>query len=788
MKRFLLFLGCLVMAFGLYGEEKKYELRTDTLHYLVEKNNIWLDFKSEISVYPDNQVLKRACCQALGIDEQPSLQKYMEGRLNTYDSKVPYSETTYNQYKQEKGLGHYHALIHPKGEAVGNYQTFEVYCSYKSVSMEKERILQRTFVYDKKNDKVLTVDDIFVPDTSKAIKSIADKIYISIFVQKTNVSYGIVPAYGKIEFKPKYYDLNEQVFAEQFKQTLPFDELKVKAEKQRQQEFLEQQRKDSLRNDSLLQVRKESYARTGYKRIYNDSGELIISKQDYMEQPLSWAETTQRTKTNTQAGDYVLELIKNPNGTTDSLWVKPLPILLDEKQGLDVLGRMSYSLTKTKKTTELHPYRKYVSGRWTAKFDIDKPSNNPAFEQRLCKLIFNNNFATLEDAGESFIRVFNGKKIGKAIANDVLIRGRSISYNPGKYYSYAYSHTYLDSVSNISDIIELQEHILSFTKNIIYDIKNKKVLSLSDVLTPEEIVHLGLKKKSKADLGLDDYYLYVGIDGKLLCTYELSRENWNKFAVGLQNLIPPYDNLPAKIDTSSLVFKDYEGIQHASISHKVKQEPLLRNHADSLLVYLKSHLALPDSMKSHNSWEVQFVVGKDGQLSHVETTSNKKSDADESFAAKLTEAFEQMPAWQPLDIAGLGVQKSLLFYNIDFVPYQILENYSINETIERYAQFPGGEEECMKWLRKHISYPAICKKQGIQGRVIVTFVVDIDGSISDIKILRSPHPLLSEEAERAIKMMPQWKPAMVDGKPVRSRFNLPIRFEKDYFKSKEFYW
>ena len=787
MKRLLLSFWCLVMAFGLYGEEKAHELRTDTLHYLVEKNNIWLDFKSEISIYPDNQVLKRACCQALGIDEQPSLQKYMEGRLNTYDLKVPFSETLYNKYKREKGLGHYHALIHPKGEAVGNYQTFEVYCSYRSVSMETERILQRTFVYDKKNDKVLTVDDIFVPDTSKAIKSKADKIYISIFVQKTNVSYGIVPAYGKIEFKPKYYDINEQDFAEQFKQTLPFDELRAEAVKRHQHELREQQRRDSLRNDLLLKARKESFARTGYKRIYNDFGELIISKQDYVEQPLSWTETTQRTKTNAQAGDYVLELIKNSNGTTDSLWVKPTPILLEEKQGLGVKERMPYTIIKIKKVTGYFPK---VTGSWTAMIDIDNPAKNPAFEQRLCKLIFNNNFVTLKDAAESFVRVLKGKKIGKAIVKDVLIRGRSLSYNPGKYYSYAYSHTYfnLDSISNPSDNIEQQEHILSFTKNIIYDIKNQKVLSLSDVLTPEEIAHLGLKKKSKADLGLDNYYLYVGIDGKPLCTYELSRENWNKFAVGLQNLIPPYDNLPAKIDTTSLVFKDYEGIQHASISHKVKQEPLLRNHSDSLLVYLKSHLALPDNMKNHNSWEVQFVVGKDGQVSHVETTSNKKSDADEAFATKLTEAFKQMPAWQPLDVAGLGMQNSLNIYNVDFVPYQILENYSIYESVERDAQFPGGEDACKKWLGKHISYPASCRKQGIQGRVIATFIVNIDGSISDIKILRSPDPLLSKEAERVIKMMPQWKAAMVDGKPVHSRFYLPIRFEIEGFKSKEFHW
>jgi protein TonB len=181
-------------------------------------------------------------------------------------------------------------------------------------------------------------------------------------------------------------------------------------------------------------------------------------------------------------------------------------------------------------------------------------------------------------------------------------------------------------------------------------------------------------------------------------------------------------------------------------------------------------------MKSDNSWEVQFVVGKDGHLSRVETTSNKNTDAEESFAAKLTEALEQMPAWQPLDVAGLGMQNSLFIYNVEFTPYQILGNLRFYDTVDEHAQFPDGEEACLKWLSEHVRYPADCQKQGIQGRVIVKFAVNLDGSISDIKILRSPHSSLAKEAERVIRMMPRWKPAMVDRKPVRSWFNLPIMF------------
>ncbi|MBR3513210.1 MAG: energy transducer TonB [Bacteroidaceae bacterium] len=100
----------------------------------------------------------------------------------------------------------------------------------------------------------------------------------------------------------------------------------------------------------------------------------------------------------------------------------------------------------------------------------------------------------------------------------------------------------------------------------------------------------------------------------------------------------------------------------------------------------------------------------------------------------------------------------------------------IFEVVEQNAEFPGGDEACYKWLSDHIKYPSIAQEQGIQGRVFVSFVVNKDGSIVDVKIMRSPDPSLSKEAERVVKDMPRWKPARQGNKPVRSRFNLPVMF------------
>ena len=83
----------------------------------------------------------------------------------------------------------------------------------------------------------------------------------------------------------------------------------------------------------------------------------------------------------------------------------------------------------------------------------------------------------------------------------------------------------------------------------------------------------------------------------------------------------------------------------------------------------------------------------------------------------------------------------------------------------------------MKWLQKNIKYPSIAAENGVQGRVIVQFVVNKDGSIVDPVVLRSVDPYLDKEAIRVVKSMPKWKPGEQRGKPVRVKFTLPVMFK-----------
>lgn len=97
--------------------------------------------------------------------------------------------------------------------------------------------------------------------------------------------------------------------------------------------------------------------------------------------------------------------------------------------------------------------------------------------------------------------------------------------------------------------------------------------------------------------------------------------------------------------------------------------------------------------------------------------------------------------------------------------------------VEQLPQFPGGMGAFIKWLSTNLKYPPAAKKQGIQGRVTVSFIINKDGTVSDAKVAASYHPLLDSEAMRVIGLMPKWTPGTENGKPCRTLFAIPIIFK-----------
>ncbi|MCS6991710.1 MAG: TonB family protein [Chitinophagales bacterium] len=97
--------------------------------------------------------------------------------------------------------------------------------------------------------------------------------------------------------------------------------------------------------------------------------------------------------------------------------------------------------------------------------------------------------------------------------------------------------------------------------------------------------------------------------------------------------------------------------------------------------------------------------------------------------------------------------------------------------VEQMPEFPGGQAELMKYLQKNIRYPPAARENGIEGRVVLQFVVDENGNISDIVPLREIGGGTTEEAIRVVKSMPPWKPGRQNGQPVKVYFKLPITFK-----------
>lgn len=142
---------------------------------------------------------------------------------------------------------------------------------------------------------------------------------------------------------------------------------------------------------------------------------------------------------------------------------------------------------------------------------------------------------------------------------------------------------------------------------------------------------------------------------------------------------------------------------------------------------------------------------------------------------------EEIPTMEELDNTLIGTQD---VEGLDSVVFEAPEveiksepvEAEVFQFVEKMPQFDGGDQALFKYLNKNLKYPRQAKEADIQGMVIVSFVVEQDGSISNVEVLRSVHPQLDEEAIRVISSMPAWIPGQQNQQPVRVKFNLPVRF------------
>lgn len=126
------------------------------------------------------------------------------------------------------------------------------------------------------------------------------------------------------------------------------------------------------------------------------------------------------------------------------------------------------------------------------------------------------------------------------------------------------------------------------------------------------------------------------------------------------------------------------------------------------------------------------------------------------------------------DEAGGTVLKAVEEIAAPEPPKHEEEQNKIFEVVEQQPQFPGGSVN--EWLADHIKYPVVAAENGISGRVVVQFVVERDGSVSQVRVVRGVDPSLDKEAQRVTSSMPKWIPGKQNGQAVRSRFTVPVTF------------
>jgi len=175
---------------------------------------------------------------------------------------------------------------------------------------------------------------------------------------------------------------------------------------------------------------------------------------------------------------------------------------------------------------------------------------------------------------------------------------------------------------------------------------------------------------------------------------------------------------------------------------------------------------------------------------------NREVAVDEEMV-EITKQEEQKP--QPVEVPQQSTQIEIvenevetedLNINAEVEQNEIIEEYiapevveeevvetEIFQIVEEMPQFPGGDAKLLEYVATHIKYPQIARETGIQGRVFVGFVVEPDGSVSNVKILRGIGGGCDEEAVRVIKSLPKWKPGKQRGKAVRVSYQIPVLFK-----------
>lgn len=219
----------------------------------------------------------------------------------------------------------------------------------------------------------------------------------------------------------------------------------------------------------------------------------------------------------------------------------------------------------------------------------------------------------------------------------------------------------------------------------------------------------------------------------------------------------------------------------------------------ALMKFLSSKIKYPKEAREQGlqgKSYVEFMVRDNGSIDAVRVTKSSGSQALDDEAVRVVKS---MPRWTPAKYNGENVNSMLTLpvaFKLGDVPQVtaempigqnkkdevvhvsiVLKDEKVYQVVEHQPEFKGGQGELMKFLQSNVEYPQEAREQNIQGKAFVCFVVEKDGSITDVKIMKSSgSDLLDQEAMRVVKSMPRWEPGKQGGKVVRVKFTVPVMF------------
>ena len=176
--------------------------------------------------------------------------------------------------------------------------------------------------------------------------------------------------------------------------------------------------------------------------------------------------------------------------------------------------------------------------------------------------------------------------------------------------------------------------------------------------------------------------------------------------------------------------------------------------------------------KGLSGWaRMGYTVETNGSVSQI----NPFPDTDPLFAAELTRVMESSPRWKSPENKDANEP----FNSEILIRFQLpdkISNGVVYIMVDEMPEFPGGDAALFKWLYETIKYPAEAKDKGIQGKIILRFIVTSEGNVEDVSVVRGVDPLLDNEAVRVMRLCPKWIPGKMNGKPVNIYYSVPISF------------